>query len=147
MKSRFAPFNIPGVVVRYLLKPVKLEDSITVTLWRDVTMKFMNMAFLVSLEYSESPFFLFFFWFVSCWQIRVRARECACVFACASVPHSYASASYQRPLCLIEPRSRFPFISEMQRRATLLPSDKTSALRLALPLFKTSRNAQELQAY
>lgn len=70
-----------------------------------------------------------------------------CVSACASVPHSYASASYQRPLCLIEPGSRFPFISEMQRRATLLLSDKTSALRLALLLFKTSRNAQELQAY
>lgn len=55
----------------------------------------------------------------------VRLGVCVC--ACVLVPHShsYASASYQGPLCLIEPRSCFPFISQMQWKVILLVPNKT----------------------
>lgn len=53
---------------------------------------------------------------------------CVCVRAPKLwVPHShsYASASYQGLLCLIELRSCFPFISQMQWRVILLLTNKT----------------------
>lgn len=55
-----------------------------------------------------------------------------CVCVCVRAPklwvphsHSYASASYQGLLCLIELRSCFPFISQMQWRVILLLPNKT----------------------
>lgn len=53
---------------------------------------------------------------------------------CVSQSHSYASASYQGPLCLIELRSCFPFISELQRRVILQPSNETFNGNLAMLL-------------
>lgn len=66
---------------------------------------------------------------------------CACV--CEPHSHSYASASYQGLLCLIELGSCFSFISEMQQRVILLPSNKTLTVKLALRLSKLFSNEKK----
>lgn len=66
-----------------------------------------------------------------------------CVCVCEPHSHSYASASYQGLLCLIELGSCFSFFSEMQQRVILLPSNKTSTVKLALRLSKLFSNEKK----
>ena len=82
------------------------------------TLKFMNPVFFW--------FYIRIFtkiWFCFHGERFLCVTVCACACACVlRVPfsHSYASASYQGLLCLIELRSRFPFISQMRRKVFLL---------------------------
>lgn len=130
-KSSFAPLN--KAPTRYLLlEPTKAGHSVRVTLC-----EIHQHGSLVYSEYSEKPIFVSLFCF-----LPADTCICVCVNACecASNPHSYASASYQRPLCLIKPRSRFPFVCERQRRVTPLPSEGTFTKRSDFgKLFKTRR--------
>lgn len=103
---------------------------------RGPTLKFMNTAFcffFLYLEYSLTMCFCF-----------LEKR----VYVCERAPklwvphsHSYASASYQGLLCLIELRSCFPFISQMQWRVILLLPNKT--YKTGYTAFKTSTNKKK----
>lgn len=59
--------------------------------------------------------------------------------------HSYASASYQGLLCLIELRSCFPFISQTQWRVILLLPNKT--YKTGYAAFKTYTSKKDRQAH
>lgn len=75
-----------------------------------------------------------------------------CVCVCVRAPklwvphsHSYASASYQGLLCLIELRSCFPFISQMQWRVILHLPNKN--YKTGYTAFKTSTNKRKSEAH